>query len=217
MIRVTLAKEPKDFDRKVRQKGLSAIDELVGRKPRVPHRGPTRPKIAQQESEIPPDAFPPYWRDCLDEMIELYERRCAYTALHLEHGTGSPTVDHAVPKSKKWKLVYEWSNYRLCSALFNSKKQDAGSIVDPFIVSIEWFELEFVGFQVKRSPNAPLGQHARIDATLPMLNINDFRKAREAYVREYDERHIDFDYLQRRAPFVALELRRQGRLRPEDR
>ena len=53
MIPVVLAQAPKDFDEKIRQPGLSAIDEMVGRAPRVKRRGPRRAKIADAESKIP--------------------------------------------------------------------------------------------------------------------------------------------------------------------
>jgi hypothetical protein len=66
MIPVALAPEPADFDRKVRQPGLSAIDELVGRKPRLNRRGPKRKKLAGREDEIPAGAFPAFWREALD-------------------------------------------------------------------------------------------------------------------------------------------------------
>lgn len=78
MIPVILAAEPADFDLNVRQPGLSAIDELVGRAPRQQRRGPRRQQLADIESEIPAKKFPPFWRNALDHMLVLYERRCAY-------------------------------------------------------------------------------------------------------------------------------------------
>ncbi|MCK5799544.1 MAG: hypothetical protein KAI47_20275 [Deltaproteobacteria bacterium] len=81
MIPVTPAAEPAGFDAKVRQPGLSAVDEFVGRAPRLNRRGPRRPKIADREGDIPAKAFPPFWRKALPEMLEAYERRCAYLAM----------------------------------------------------------------------------------------------------------------------------------------
>jgi hypothetical protein len=216
MIPVAPANEPARFDELVRQKGLSAIDELVGRKPRLKRRGPRRKKIANSEEDIPPDAFPAFWREALDDMLERYERRCAYLALYLEHATGSPTVDHMIPKSRRWDQVYEWLNYRLCAALINANKSDMTSLVDPFEVGEGWFALELVGFQVIRGPNAPASKTAEIDATLRLLNMPDCIKAREEYVTSYEQGAIELGYLERRAPFIASELRRQGRLREGD-
>jgi 5-methylcytosine-specific restriction endonuclease McrA len=215
VIPVTPAKEPLHFDKTVRQRGLSAIDELVGRKPRLKRRGPRRKKLATREADIPADAFPPYWRDVLPDMLEAYERRCAYLALYFEHATGNPTIDHVLPKSRVWDQVYEWSNYRLCAALINTKKNDLLTLVDPFEVAKGWFALEFVAFQVIRGPNAPQGKAKEIEQTLLVLNMPECLKAREEYVTCYERGDIKLDYLERRAPFVASELRRQGRLRNE--
>jgi hypothetical protein len=190
---------------------------LVGRKPRVSHPGRRHKKIADREEDIPSAAFPPFWRAALDDMLERYERRCAYLALYIEYATGSPTVDHMLAQSLAWDQVYEWPNYRLCAALINSNKGTLTSLVDPFEVGDGWFALELVGFQVIRGPNAPADKLTQIDATLPLLNMNDCLKAREEYVTKYEEGLIHLTYMEHRAPFVASELRRQGRLRQEDR
>lgn len=217
MIPVTAAREPAAFDATVRQKGLAAIDELVGRAPRVARPGPRRAKVADVEADIPGKHFPPFWRDALDDMLVAYERRCAFLAIYLEYGTGNPSVDHMVPKSRAWDRVYEWANYRLCAASVNSRKSDLQSIIDPFEIGDGWFRLELVAFQVIRGPHvAPAGE-GRLDATLELLNADEFRRARQEYVEQYEQRHISFAYLQHRAPFVAAELRRQGCLHAGDR
>lgn len=215
MIPVVLAKEPADFDKKVRQPGLCAIDELVGRAPRIKRRGPRRAKVAAIESKIAADKFPPFWREVLDEMMEAYEQRCAYLAMFIEY-TGSPTVDHVVPKSLAWDLVYEWSNYRLCTDIVNSKKGELTGMVDPVDAKVGWFELDLGSYRVVRGASAPKSQHPRIDATLPLLNLRDCCLQRERYVEDYrlgpGAKGIDLTYLERRAPFIAWELRRQGQL-----
>ena len=212
MIPVSIAAEPADFDQKVRQPGLSAIDELVGRAPRLKRRGPRRQKVADAEDKIPADKFPPFWRKALDDLLVRYERRCAYLAMYFEPATGNPTVDHALPKSYAWNKVYEWSNYRLCAAIINSKKGELLSFVDPFHVKPGWFELDLATFRVERGARAPATQLAKIDATLPLLNQTDCCQQREEYVTEYWKAGIDLAYLERRAPFIASELRRQGQL-----
>jgi hypothetical protein len=218
MIPVTPAKEPDDFDSKVRQKGLSAINEMLGKPPLISRRGPRRKKIADRPEEIPPDAFEPFWRDALDDMLDAYERRCAYLALYIEYGTGNPTVDHWIPKSRAWNLVYEWSNYRLSAGLINAKKGEQTDVLDPFAIEPGWFALELVGFQVLQGPSAPADRIADIASTIENLGLNrrDCCRAREEYVVCYEQGRIDLEYLERRAPFVASELRRQGRLRQED-
>ena len=216
MIPVAQAPEPPEFDAKVRQLGLSAIDELVGRPPRVKRRGPKRKKIANREQDIPADVFPPYWRDALPEMLFSYERRCAYLAMYIHHATGSPTVDHVLPKSYSWNQVYEWANYRLCAAIINSKKGSLLTLVDPFAVGPDWFALDLNTLHVARGANAPQAEWGRIDATLPVLNHRLCVSEREEYFRCYrlgpGARGFDLAHLELRAPFIASELRRQGQL-----
>lgn len=215
MIPVVLAEEPPTFDKKVRQPGLAAIDELVGRPPRIKRAGPCRKKIADKESQIPADKFPPIWRKALDDMMNAYEQRCAYLAMAIER-TGSPTVDHVIPKSQTWDRVYEWSNYRLCAGVVNSKKGELRGLVDPVDVKVGWFELDLASFRVIRGTSAPGGQHKKIDETLPLLNLRDCCLQREAYIDYYrlgpGVGGIDLAYLERRAPFIAREMRRQGQL-----
>jgi hypothetical protein len=215
VIPVALAPEPADFDAKVRQPGLSAIDELVGRRPRRPRPGPRRSQVASSESKIPADAFPPYWREALDDMMLAYEQRCAYLAMFIEH-TGHPTVDHVVPKSYAWDKVYEWSNYRLCTGIVNSKKLELRGLVDPVHAKVGWFALDLTSYHVVRGAAAPRAAHAKIDKTLPLLNLRDCLAQRRRYVEDYrlgpGNKGIDLSYLERRAPFIAAELRRQGQL-----
>ncbi len=215
MIPVALAQEPKAFDQKIRQPGLSAIDEMVGRTPRVKRRGRRRAKVADTESKIPADKFPPFWREAIDDMMTAYEQRCAYLAMFIEE-TGNPTVDHVIPKSLAWDRVYEWSNYRLCTGVVNSKKGELLGLVDPVHTKLGWFELDLASYRVVRGTLAPKAQHRKIHATLPLLNIRDCCAQRRRYVEEYRRgpgfRGIDLAYLEYRAPFIAFELRRQGQL-----
>lgn len=215
MIPVTLAAEPADFDAKVRQPGLSAIDELVGRDPRIKRPGPRRRKIAETEAEVPADAFPPFWREALDDMMTAYEQRCAYLAMFIED-TGHPTVDHVIPKSFAWERVYEWSNYRLCTGVVNAKKGELLGLVDPVEAKVGWFELDLASHRVRRGEAAPAALREKIDATLLLLNLRDCCAQRKRYVEDYrlgpGNKGIDLAYLERRAPFIAAELRRQGQL-----
>lgn len=216
MIPVPLAPEPAGFDATVRQPGRSAILELVGQAPARPRKGRARKPRATREADIPAAAFPPYWRQALPELREAYKGRCAFLALYIEAATGDDSVDHMLPKSRHWDRVYEWSNYRLCAGLINAHKGDLDGIIDPFECQPGWFALEMIGYQVTLGPSLPADKVAQAEATLPLLNRRECRKQREEYVRDYENREIALPYLERRAPFVALELRRQGLLHPED-
>jgi 5-methylcytosine-specific restriction endonuclease McrA len=220
MIQVVEALAPDDFDQRVRQPGLNAIAELVGEDPGILRRGRKRIKVAERREDIPGNAFPPLWREVLPDMLDKYKRLCAYLSLYIEHGTGSPTIDHVIPKSKAWDRVYEWSNFRLASSLMNSRKSDKLDVVlDPFDVNNDWLELEFFGYQVKPGL-AALGKIlTNVQNTIDTLHLNDdiCCSARREYVEAYlCEDPIPFSYLERRAPFIARELRRQGLIRVED-
>lgn len=218
MIRVTPAPAPPHFDQEVRIPGLRAIAELVGENPPSPRRGPKRRKVAERREEIPADAFPPFWQKVLPDLAEKYQRLCAYSCLYIERVTGGASVDHRVAKSRAWDQVYEWSNYRLSCALMNSRRKDAATVLDPFEVEDGWFALELVGYQLVPGPGATDAIRGRIEETIRALRLNDAicRKNREEYAEDYLAGLIPFSYLQRRAPLIARELRRQGRLREGD-
>jgi 5-methylcytosine-specific restriction endonuclease McrA len=219
VIRVAAAPAPPDFDARVRRPGLDAIAELVGEKPSRRRRGPKRARVADRRDRIPPDAFPPLWREVLPDMCTAYGRICAYLSLYIELATGSPTVDHVIPKSKAWDRVYEWSNYRLACALVNAHKGVSEAVLDPFAIGDGWFALELVEYRLKPGDAATGDIETAVIETITQMGLNSDEccKAREAYASAYEAGEITLSYLVRRAPFVAHELRRQGRLRPEDR
>lgn len=190
MIRVVLADEPEPFDAHVRKRGALAIKRLLGEP--VKGRG-RRPKVTYTRHEdIPVDRFPTYWtevresdaRSTLDDMMDAYGQRCAYLAMHLERATGSPTVDHYVPKEHDWRLVYEWSNYRLAAGCVNGAK-GTREVVDPFKVQPGWFELDLDTGCVQRGDAAPPEEHGRIDETLRILNLRPCIAQRSEYVTSY--------------------------------
>lgn len=217
MIPVAQASVPPEFDAKVRQPGLRAIAEMVGKQSPYPRTsGKKHKQVANQEQDIPADAFPPHWRHALQEMLVAYERRCAYLAMYIHHATGNPTVDHVLPKSYAWNQVYEWANYRLCAAIINSKKGALLTLADPFAIGPGWFALNLNTLHVEHGAAAPQAEWTRIDATLPVLNHRLCVNEREEYVRCYrlgpGAGGFDLAHLELRAPFIASELRRQRHL-----
>ncbi|MCY1013457.1 hypothetical protein OV079_49615 [Nannocystis pusilla] len=213
---MSLAPEPPDFDRCVRQPGLAALAEMVGET--SPNRpGPKRSKLAERREDIPADKLPPYWREAIPDLLRAYRRICAYTALYIYPVTSAASVDHSVAKSIQWRHVYEWYNYRLACARVNSSK-GVREALDPFEIENEWFSLELVGYQIVpgEGPQGPL--RASILATIEALKLNhvDFRDERAEYAEAYLGRDISFAFLRSHAPFVAQELQRQGRLVADD-
>lgn len=221
MIPVTLAGEPESFDEHVRKRGGVAIQRVLGKSVKAAGRKPTR-TYARPE-DIPGDKFPTYWtevrgsdhKSALDDMMEKYGQFCAYLAMRIERATGSPTVDHYVPKERDWKLVYEWSNYRLSASCVNGAK-GTRDVVDPFEVGPGWFELDLDTFVVRRGNAAPAAEHVRIDETLKILNLRQCIAQRGDFITRYRTREIDLVHVEIYAPFIASELRRQGQLVGED-
>lgn len=217
MIPVTPAPEPARFDVEVRQPGLRAIAEMVGKKPPSVRRvGRPFRKIAGREQEIPPERFPAYWTAVLEDLMSAYDEICAYSCFRIHPVTGAGTVDHFAAKSRAWNCVYEWDNYRLACARLNAGKRDFSAVLDPFTIEPGWFQLELVGFQVIPSPSLRGRRRAAVQGTIDRLGLNDFRRAREKDAEEYWSRNVSLEKLRRESPFVAHELRRQKRLLPGD-
>lgn len=227
MIPVTLAEEPPSFDAHVRQRGKNAIDRLVGRSVQDEDgkkgKGRKPKETFAREEDIPAAAFPSLWTEkrksdnqsTLDDMMVLYDQRCAYLAMRLDRAVGCPTVDHFVAKTKNWRLVYEWKNYRLAAHLVNTQKGEL-EVVDPFEVQSGWFVLNLDTNEVAVGEAAPPALATRIENTLKILNLRDCVQLRGEYINDYRRREIDLRYLEKRAPFIAAELRRQGELLPGD-
>lgn len=217
MIRVHLAPEPSSFDAIVRQPGLRAIARLVREK--VPGSGRLPKKNYSRREDIPSGSFPDLWCEALPDLLTAYHRICAFTCLYIHRITGAHSVDHMMPKSSRWQDVYEWSNYRLACASINGLK-GVKSPLDPFEVEDGWFELELVGYQVLPGAGVQEPLRTQIQATInDILHLNDpdHCLARSEYAEEYlKPKGISLDFLERHAPFVARELRRQGKLHPAD-
>lgn len=217
MIPVARGEEPASFESMVRRPGLDAIAELVGEAPSRPRPGPRRKVIAASRDQIPAGKFPDVWRGALPDLRERYGNLCAYLALYIHHATGSATVDHFIPKSKDWRLVYEWSNYRLCSSLINANKLEREIKLDPFAIQPGLFALELAELQVVPGPAARGDTIEIVTDTIADLGLNhrECLKARQEYVEAYrigPPEGIALARLERHAPFIAQELRRQGRL-----
>lgn len=217
MIPVIPAPEPARFDEVVREPGLSAIAELVGEPALIKRRGPKRKAIADRREDLQSKHFPAFWQEATDDLLAAYNRICAYACLYIERITGMATVDHWAPKSIIWDNVYEWENYRLACSLMNSRKNVYDDVLDPFSVNDGMFSLDLVMLKAMPGPNAGEQQQAVID-TIQRLGLDgvDYTEALEEYYHNYLDGHIDFHWIEKRAPFLARELRRQGKLLPGD-
>lgn len=165
MIRVSQADEPSSFNTKVRQPGELAIAEMVGEQPKR-SAGRRFNKRAARREDLSASDFPDYWTRCIEDMMSAYSEICAYSCFRIHKTTGSASIDHLAPKSRRWDKVYEWSNYRLCCSLMNARKNFFEDVIDPFEVEDHWFQLELLGFEVIANPKLKRSQRTLIDATI---------------------------------------------------
>ncbi len=149
--------------------------------------------------------------------MAAYDRICAYSCFYIHRVTGTASADHFAPKSRSWKEVYEWSNYRLCCSRMNARKSnDFGAVLDPFEIKEGWFHLELLGFQVVPNFSLPERTRSQVERTIAALGLNDFRHDREKDAERYWAKDISLRVLKEESPFVARELHRQGKLNPGD-
>lgn len=192
-----------------------AIAELAGEEPDPPRtRGKAKKSVATSRDTIPSKEFPKLWQNAIPDMMFLYQEICAYSCFRIHRVTGATSVDHMAPKSKHWQQIYEWSNYRLASSRLNSRKRDYSDVIDPFERIDNWFQLEFVGFQVVPNPVLPDADKQAVLDTIKRLKLNDadMRKTREDHWNYYKSGEISAAHLRRESPFVAREMERLGLL-----
>lgn len=198
--------------------GRRAIAELSGKRPAtVRTTGRAFKKIASREQDVPPDRFPPYWTAMFDDLMRAFKEVCAYSCFRIHPVTGGGSVDHFAAKSRDWRQIYEWSNYRLVCARLNARKRDFGDVLDPFLVGRGWFQLELLGFQVIPNRRLPKPQRDAVLGTIGRLGLNEFRQEREKDAQRYWDGDVSLRILREESPFVAQELRRLGRLNKGDR
>jgi hypothetical protein len=191
LIPVTPQPEPEGFDDHVRKPGESFLEV---------NPEPTNKQFSKRN----------FWKRVAGDLHAAYNGICAYTCSLLVH---SGSVDHFKPKSKYPKLAYEWSNYRLAHPLANQNKADSTDVVDPFIIKEGWFTLEFPGCLVR--PGINLGQNLaeRVNKTIITLKLNEndrYVQERCDVMMDYKNGLITMDFLSRRYPFLATEIKRQN-------
>ena len=151
-----------------------------------------------------------YWTHVLNDLGDLYDGVCAYSAVWLSES--ARTVDHFIAKTKDPKLAYTWSNYRLASNLVNGFKGKQ-KVIDPFKVQMGMFELHFPSLQVKPGEAWREVDKPTIQKTIDNLKLNNRKLVRERknWIKEmcnYPE--LDMSFLKRKAPFIGNELVRLG-------
>lgn len=196
MIRIAQQPEYSDFDGQVRQPGMAFLAECPN---------PTSNQFKKKN----------YWNRAATELYAAYSGICAYTAVYLpERGS----VDHFKPKSDHPHLAYEWSNFRLASGRVNSAKGNKAEVLDPFEINDDWFYLDIPECLMRANPALPRETRVQINATINSLRLNDddhYAQERCNILMEYASGDVSLAFLQRRYPFLAKEVIRQG-LGPDD-
>jgi len=185
--------EPADFSKKVREPGAVFLNK-------VPN--PKNKDWINRE----------YWRESLEDLCEAYDRICAYSAQWMPRTEGNPTVDHFIPKSVKPEWAYEWHNFRLACSKLNARKRDYQDVIDPFGLQPDSFILDFPSLLIKPNQNIPAPLKEKVIATIKRLKLNaddNCIKGRQDWLMPYCKKEYPFDYLKRKAPFIAYELERQ--------
>jgi hypothetical protein len=229
MIRVEKQPEPRppdfDFDLEVRQRGRSALAELQGQAPTLRRRGRRIRKQADQIEGLKPQVLRKYdyWTRALPALHEAYRGICAYACFYIEPLSG-PTTDHfvAITRSDPHD-AYEWDNYRLACSLMNTCKSDFPDVLDPFNIQDDWFALNLGTFEVVPATSLSHELQQQVQQTTDRLKLNshDCKSMRRRFFEAYwfpkdPSKPVPLWFLEEQAPFLTREMRRQGRVRPED-
>ncbi len=121
-------------------------------------------------------------------------------------------MDHFEPKSIDPEMAYEWKNFRLAQKRINSNKGDSKEVLDPFHIQEGWFILDFDSFYVKPNFGLRTEVERNVLNTIEILKLNSdtFVHLRKTVLSEYSTGDFTMNFLERRYPFLALELKRQG-------
>ncbi len=194
MIRVAQMPEPAEFDERVRKPGHTFLQ-------RCPN--PTQKQWNTHS----------YWRGILQLLHTEYNGICGYSCHWIPYDTGADTVEHFKPKSKHPQEAYEWRNYRLVCQLLNSRKGEDEEILDPFLIQDGWFVIDFPSLIVKPASGLKDDLRERIKKTCDVLGLNDDATClmtRQEFVMDYSLGEISFAHVQKKAPFLALQMKEQG-------
>ncbi len=194
MIPVEKKPEPAHFHQKIRTPGSEFLRIAV------------RP--------IPSDQFETHWRKAIPDLRKAYGNFCAYTGVRIEP-VEVATVDHFKPRTTYPDLAYEWDNFRLCRGRINSRKNNFEDVLDPFEIENGWFALDFDTLDIVANEGLDRELRKKIQKTINRLALNEesktpFKEERFDWLSTYCDGDCTFRLLQKRTPFIAYELERQG-------
>lgn len=187
MVRVERVPEPEVFDEQVRRPG----NEWLRSNPTA-----SRPRD--------------YWSPFRPYLAEGFGQRCGYCAMFVPIGT----VDHFISCRTDPDLAYEWSNYRFADHWINNCKRTLDdSVLDPYEVEDDWFEILLPSLQLIVTDRVPPAQRKRAEATLRRLNLRDHEimiRWRQAWYALFLDGKLSLEGLDEQAPLIARAVRKQG-------
>ena len=190
MIRIELKSEPKDFDKKVRQKGKAYLQTLApGRKPKWSSHA--------------------YWKNVKRDLWVANDGICAYLCRRV--ALADAEIDHFQPKSRHPECAYEWSNFRLCSPSINKKKGNR-TVLDPFEVREGSFRLVLLTGKIRLSCNGDVVYERLCRDTIKRLGLDDYANSdeRTTAIDDFLNGDMILPCLKKLYPFVYCEIVRQG-------
>jgi hypothetical protein len=119
-----------------------------------------------------------YWGDFRPDIARLFEHRCGWQATGIDEGVVEHMLSCGLRKneaSPHRHLTFEWSNYRYCTGVINSRKGILDDLIlDPCDVLPGWFEIELPTFLLKTTDQIPTEQlRQKACFTIKKLRLND--------------------------------------------
>lgn len=177
---------PDGFDKRCRQRGLDWLAQ---------NPSPARPRD--------------FWSPFKPQLADAFECLCGYSCMYEPVGT----VDHYLSCHEHRERAYEWSNFRFASQWINSSKKSADdTVLDPFEVEDDWFEILLPSLQLVVTDRVPPEHRARVEYTLHRLHLRDDERVirqRAEWYRMYTEGEINLEGLQKKAPLIARAVVKQ--------
>lgn len=152
-----------------------------------------------------------YWKWAANELYEAYRRTCAYSCMYIPTPAG--TIDHFAPKARRPDLAYDWENFRLALHRMNLYKGDSTDVLDPFSIQPGWFVLDFPSCLVRPGAGLTPEQTRQVEASIAVLKLNiddSLVQDRCDVMVMFAQGDVGLGFLQRRYPFLAAEVERQG-------
>ena len=183
MMRFALQPEPPEWDVRCRTRGRKWLGEHPNFK--SPHG---------------------YWTVFEPDLRRAFRNLCAYCAMVVMKGE----MDHFVPvselkKNGQEKLIYEWTNFRYGDGWLNQKKLSQ-SILDPFEVEDDWFEITRPSLQLLLTDKVPHSIREKAEFTLKRLGLQNHEvviRYRQQWFELYRSRNLDLAGLFKVAPLIA--------------